>query len=53
MEKIYTLKEVSIITRQSMPTIYRHLSSGLLKANKVGGTYRVTEKQLKEYTKGE
>ena len=53
MEKLYTIDEVVEITKLSKRTINRHLKSGLLKGNKIGNSWRFTQKQVDDYIKGE
>ena len=52
MEKLYTVKEVTEIMNVHRYTIYRHIDEGLLKATKVGKSYRIKESDLKYYLKG-
>jgi len=43
---VYTTKEVEIILKVSNSTVKRLLKKGILKANKVGGQYRILGKEL-------
>ena len=45
-EEIYTTKESQDFLRVSNSTIKRFLKKGILKANKVGGRYRVLGREL-------
>ena len=50
----YIPEEIAQILRVDKETIYRHLKSGKLKGNKVGGTlWRVSKEELDKYIKGE
>ena len=50
---MYTLEEVAKIVRKSKMTVYRHIWDKKLEANKVGGTWLITQEQLEKYIKGE
>jgi excisionase family DNA binding protein len=43
---VYTTSEAEVLLKVSNSTIKRLLKSGLLKANKVGGQYRILGKEL-------
>ena len=43
---IYTTQETQDILRVSPSTIKRHLKNGIIRANKVGGQYRILGKEL-------
>ncbi|MEK7585324.1 MAG: helix-turn-helix domain-containing protein [Patescibacteria group bacterium] len=43
---VYTTEEARILLKISSSTIKRLLKNGLLKANKVGGQYRILGKEL-------
>jgi excisionase family DNA binding protein len=50
----YMAEEIAAKLRVDKETIYRHLKSGKLKGNKVGGTlWRVSQEDLDRYIKGE
>ena len=50
-EKTYNLKEVSAILNRSILTVRQYIKMGKLKANKIGGSYFVTESALKSFAK--
>jgi excisionase family DNA binding protein len=43
---VYTTNETQIILKVSNSTIKRMLKTGLIKANKVGGQYRILGKEI-------
>jgi excisionase family DNA binding protein len=43
---VYTTEETRVLLRISTSTIKRLLKKGLLKANKVGGQYRILGKEI-------
>lgn len=45
-DEIYTTKEVESILKISTSTMKRILKKGLIKANKVGGHYRIVGKEI-------
>jgi len=45
-DEVYTTEEAQDFLRVSNSTIKRFLKSGILKANKVGGRYRVLGREL-------
>ena len=47
--KIYTTKEVSEFARMDVRTIQRAITSGKLKAHKIGKVYRIAERDLLEW----
>jgi len=47
--KFYTVAEVAAQTRVSKMTVYRLVHSGELEAVRVGRSFRVSEKALREY----
>lgn len=51
--KIYTLEEISEMLNVTRRTLYTYIKEGKLKAVKVAGVWRVTEKNLKSYLNGE
>jgi excisionase family DNA binding protein len=51
MEKFYTIKEVADLLRISKPTLYRLMSSGKLKAVKLGGRTLFKESELNRFIK--
>lgn len=44
--EIYTTEEVRDFLKISESTVKRHLKNGILKANKVGGRYRIWGKEI-------
>lgn len=48
--KVYTLGEVVDILKVTRRTVYNYISSGNLKAAKIGKYWRVREEDLKEFT---
>ena len=53
IEQMFTPQEVMEIAKISKSTFYRHVASGLIKTVKIGNQLRISEKNLKEYLKGE
>ena len=52
IEKLYTVKEVAELLQVSQRTVFRYMQpdyKNQLKASKVGGTWRITEMDLKEF----
>ena len=50
----YMPEEIALMLKVDKETIYRHLKSGKLKGNKVGGTlWRISQEDLDRYIKGE
>ena len=49
IEKLYNLKEASVICRITRQSLYNHIKEGKLKATKIGKEYRITESNLKQY----
>ena len=47
--KVYSLEEVEQILQVTRRTLYNYISSGKLKATKMGKYWRVTEKALEEF----
>ncbi len=45
----YTPAEVSKMCRMNKETVLRHLRKGVLKGQKIGRQYRISESALKEY----
>ena len=50
--KLYKLREVEQILKLSRRTLLRYISSGKLKAVKVGNGWRVSEQDLRELLEG-
>ena len=44
--KVYTTKESQDFLRVSERTMKRHLKNGIIRANKVGGNYRILGREL-------
>jgi len=44
--QVYTTKEVCSFLKISDSTIKRHLKKGILRANKIGGRYRILGREL-------
>lgn len=53
IEYDYSVNEVAKVTNKSTHTIRRHINKKLLKAYKVGKSWRITENNLKLYLNGE
>lgn len=51
MKDIYTIKELAEYWGVHPNTVRRWISEGLLSANKLGGTYRITKEQAIEFLK--
>ena len=51
-EKFYKPGELAEKLEVSKPKIYKDIASGKLECVKVGGTIRITQKQLMEYLNG-
>ena len=49
MEKVFTVKELMKILKVSEPIIRRLLKDNTIKSIKVGGSYRVTERELNRF----
>lgn len=49
--KIYTAKEVADIVGKKHRTILKHIDLEILKANKPGKSYQITQTQLENYVK--
>lgn len=45
----YSTEEVAALLSTSKQTIQNHISKGLLKANKPGKSYIISQKQLEDY----
>lgn len=45
----YTVEQVADISNKHRNTVSRHIKLGLLKANRVGKGYLISEESLKEY----
>lgn len=52
IEKSYTPAEVAEMLGVSRQTVYNWITAGKLKAHKLGGTFRIKESDLKEFTGG-
>lgn len=52
-EQFMTIKQVASFTDQSTQTIINHIKSGILKANRMGKSWRVSRQSLKDYVNGE
>ena len=50
MDKLYTLQEVATLLKVSRKTIYRYITSGKLKATKIG-QWRIKEADLNKLLK--
>lgn len=50
--KLYTLTEVEPIIGVTHRTLLSYVKDGKLKANKVGGKWKVTEESLKSFLNG-
>ena len=48
-ETIYTPQEVADVTGKGIATVYRHLRSGKLPADKFGGEWIITDEGLREW----
>lgn len=47
--KLYTLKELETVLGVTYRTLLTYVESGKLKAFKIGGRWKVTKEQLKEF----
>lgn len=45
----YTVREISKMSKQSQPTITRHIREGLLTASKVGKNWKITQENYLKY----
>lgn len=45
-EEVYTTTEVQVLLKISSSTIKRLMKKGLLRANKIGGQYRIMGKEI-------
>ncbi len=45
-EEVYTTTEVKVLLKISSSTIKRLMKKGLLRANKIGGQYRIMGKEI-------
>ncbi|MFV0520114.1 MAG: helix-turn-helix domain-containing protein [Lachnospirales bacterium] len=52
-EKLYTIDEVASMLKVHHKTIRRHISSGVLKANKVGKQWRISGHELSVFLESE
>ena len=50
--KMYSRREVAEMANLTIQTIWTHIKAGKLRAYMVGGRWRVTEKDLREYLLG-
>ena len=50
--KLYTLNEIAPVLGVTKRTLLNHVYNGTLKANKIGGKWRVTKSQLDDFLKG-
>lgn len=53
VNQIYTVKDVSLLTKKSKQTIRSHIDAGLIVAKKVGKNYIITEENLIKYIENE
>ena len=51
--KLYSLLELSQLLEVTDVTLRRYIKSGKLKAQKIAGTYQITEENLKELLNGD
>lgn len=51
--KLYTLKELEPVLGISKRTLLEYVNNGKLKAIKVGGSWKVSEENLKKFINGE
>ncbi len=49
--KMYTVREVMNLLKCSRPSVYNYLRSGELKAVKIGSCWKISEKNLQDFTK--
>lgn len=47
--RLFTVAEIAVALRVSNMTIYRMINSGVLSAVKISKSFRVTERDLREY----
>ncbi len=50
--KTYTLEEIMEMLNVTRRTLYNYIKDGRLEAVKVGGIWRVTERNLKKFLSG-
>jgi len=51
--KLYTVKEIADILQVTTRTIYSHISTGKIKASKVGRKFYIKEQELKRLLENE
>lgn len=51
--KLYSLLELSNLLEVTDVTLRRYIKAGKLKAQKIAGSYQITEESLKEFCNGE
>lgn len=51
-QKLYTPKEISMMLKLNIQTIWRYFREGKIKTIKIGGGYRVKESDLEQYLQG-
>ena len=49
MEKLYTVEDIANMTSTTSRTIRNYLKDGLLKGKKIGGQWRFTEEDIKNF----
>jgi excisionase family DNA binding protein len=50
---VNTVKETSKALKISVPTIYRLISKGKIRASKIGGSTRITDEEIERLRQGE
>lgn len=50
--RLYTIKDLEPVLGLSRFSIMRLINDGKLKANKISGAYRITEKNLRQFVNG-
>lgn len=51
--RVYTLSEIMPVLGCTRPTLMNYISSGRLKAVKIGGKWKVSHDNLKKFVNGE
>lgn len=52
-ERIYTLEEIRELLKVTRRSLYNFIKEGRLEAFKIGREWRVTEKALKDFMRGD
>ena len=49
MEKLFTVEDIATMTSLTSRTIRNYLKDGILKGRKIGGQWRFTEEEIKNF----